>query len=86
MASIVTYPLYLAIVNVIVLGLLCCVIYKLFIPKLLEELAKTLVARTQSYQEEKGRNQATKEDISEITKMIEDVKASIETTKEIQHE
>ena len=48
-----------------------------FYQRTVENLADLYAARDKSYEEEKGKNIATKEDIAEITKQIENVKAEI---------
>lgn len=57
-----------------------------YIKKRAETLAEQRAAKKTAYNEEKGKNAATKEDIEEITKKIEDVKAEISFANQRKHE
>ena len=61
----------LLILSLLIVGLV------LFYQRAVKNMADMMAARDKSYEEEKGKNIATKEDIAEITKQIENVKAEI---------
>ena len=57
-----------------------------YITKRAETLAEQRAAKKTAYNEEKGKNAATKEDIAEITRKIEDVKSEISFANQRKHE
>lgn len=57
-----------------------------YIKKRAETLAEQRAAKKTAYNEEKGKNAATKEDIEEITRKIEEVKTEISFANQRKHE
>lgn len=57
-----------------------------YIKKRAETLAEQRAAKKKAYNEEKGKNAATKEDIEEITRKIEEVKTEISFANQRKHE
>lgn len=61
-------------------------LFVLFMHRTIKNLSDLLTARKKEYESEKGRNLATKEDIAEITKSIEEVKSSVAISSQRRYE
>lgn len=66
---------------IICIGALC-----VFIERHVKRTADLFTERDLAYEEEKGKNLATKEDITEITRKVEDVKTEISLSKQKRYE
>jgi hypothetical protein len=69
-----------------VLAFLLTYFFYPYIKKRAETLAEQRAAKKTAYNEEKGKNAATKEDIEEITRKIEEVKSEISYANQRKHE
>ena len=59
------------LVNIVILGIIC--FYQTYIKK----IVSIITSREESYESEKGKNIATKEDIEEITSKMESIRVEI---------
>ena len=73
----------MTIIDGIILFLLLCVgALELFLKRHVQRIADLVTERDLSYESEKGKNLATKEDIEEITKKVEEVKTEVSLSKQ----
>ena len=73
----------MTLIDGIILFLLLCVgALELFLKHHVQRIADLVTERDLSYESEKGRNLATKEDIEEITKKVEEVKTEVSLSKQ----
>ena len=73
-------------VVLLLLGELACLYLVNHTKKLAENSADILQNRAKEYEAEKGKNLATKEDIEEITKKVEEVKTEVSLSKQKKYE
>ncbi len=74
------------IIFVVLIGEIGCIYVSGVVRKASENRADILQNRIKDYESEKGRNLATKEDIEEITKMVEEVKAVVSLSNQKRHD
>ncbi len=73
----------MTIIDGVLLFLILCVgALELFLKRHIKRIADLLTERNMSYESKKGKNLATKEDIEEITKKVEEVKTEVSLSKQ----
>lgn len=72
----------IALIAILIIGELACIYLVNYTKRLAQNNADILQNRDKEYEAEKGRNLATKEDIEEITKKMEEVRTEVSLSKQ----